>query len=79
MAKTHEELNELIKECEALANKIQDLSEEELELITGGGIKDWFDKIGDMTKKVNVSGKAQMEAWDIIFKQFLVHQKCPNK
>lgn len=52
MSKTPEELNELKNECEALTNKLKELSEDEIELVTGGGIKDWFDKIGEMTKKV---------------------------
>lgn len=56
MAKTKEELNELKKECEALTNKLQDLSEDELELVTGGGIKEWFEKIGEMTNKTKPVG-----------------------
>ena len=52
MSKTPEELNELKNECEALTNKIKELSEDEIELVTGGGIKDWFDKIGETTRKV---------------------------
>ncbi len=52
MSKTQEELNTLKEECEALTNKLKELSEDEIELVTGGSdIKDWFDKIGEMTKK----------------------------
>ena len=38
MAKTQEELNDLKNEYESVANKLQDLTEEELKLVTGGGI-----------------------------------------
>ena len=44
------------KECEALTNKLQNLSEDELELVTGGGIKEWFEKIGEMTNKTKPVG-----------------------
>ena len=36
MAKTKEELNALKRECEALTTKLQELSEEELKMVTGG-------------------------------------------
>lgn len=40
MAKTKEELEQLKKEYEDLTNKLKDLSEEELQEITGGYQKD---------------------------------------
>ena len=54
--KTKEELTQLKNEYEALTSKLQDLSEDELELVTGDGIKDWFDKIGEMTNKTKPVG-----------------------
>ena len=36
MAKTKEELNELKKEFETLTNKLSELTQEELALVTGG-------------------------------------------
>lgn len=36
MAKTNDELNKLKQECEALNNKLKELNEEELEMVTGG-------------------------------------------
>ena len=38
MAKTQEELNELKNEYELVTNKLQDLTEEEIKLVTGGRI-----------------------------------------
>ena len=42
MAKTKEELNVLEQDCEALATKLQELTEDELKQITGGrtGLED---------------------------------------
>lgn len=58
--KTKEELNELKNECEVLANKLNDLSEDELVLITGGNeIFDWFKKIGEKTKIVTEPVKSE--------------------
>ena len=37
MAKTQEELNNLKKEIEALNKKLEELSDDELEQVTGGG------------------------------------------
>lgn len=40
MAKTQEELNQLKVECETLNNKLKELTDEELNIVTGGtGIK----------------------------------------
>ena len=36
MTKTQEELEQLKSECETLNNKLRELSEEELKMITGG-------------------------------------------
>ena len=52
MAKTKEELNALKNEYEALNNKLQELTEDELMLVTGGN---WFDvlkKIGEGTRSI---------------------------
>ena len=38
MAKTQEELNELKEEVETLNKKLHELTEEELEQVSGGGI-----------------------------------------
>ena len=37
MPKTKEELNELRQEYESLTNKLKELTEDELEKVTGGG------------------------------------------
>lgn len=39
MAKTQEELNQLKNEYESLTNKLKELNEEELKLVTGGTYK----------------------------------------
>ena len=39
MSKTKEEINALKKEVEAVSEKLQELTEEELEQVTGGGVK----------------------------------------
>ena len=39
MSKTQDELKELKKEYEALNKKLKELSEEELELVTGGAYR----------------------------------------
>ena len=36
MSKTKEELEQLKSECETLNNKLRELSEEELKMVTGG-------------------------------------------
>lgn len=38
MKKSKEELNALKKECEAMSLKLRELSDEELDLVTGGGV-----------------------------------------
>ena len=50
--KTKEELNELKSECEALNNKLKELSESELELVTGGGeFFDWIKRAAEKFEK----------------------------
>lgn len=52
MAKTQEELNQIKKEVSDIANKLSELSEDELQQIASGsdmdlnGFKDFFKKIG---------------------------------
>ena len=47
MAKTKEELNTLKQECEALNNKLNELTSEELEEVAGGNWADILKKIGE--------------------------------
>ena len=44
--KTKEEIEELKKECETLATKLSELSEEELKQVTGGTDIPGLEKIG---------------------------------
>lgn len=39
--KTKEELNELKKECESLSSKLNELSEDELKMVTAGSTSIW--------------------------------------
>ena len=41
MAKTKEELKKIKEECEALNNKLKELTEDELKEVTGGAIGEW--------------------------------------
>lgn len=55
MAKTQKELEEIKKECEDLGSKLCELSDDELEQITGGdldGIMDFLKKIGKGIKNI---------------------------
>lgn len=49
-AKTLEELNQLKNECETLTSKLKDLSEDELEVVTGGG--EFFDLLKKIGKNI---------------------------
>ena len=50
MAKTKEDLNALKKEVETLNKKLAELTEEELEQVTGGSIADSLKKLQDGMK-----------------------------
>ena len=53
MAKTKEELNELKEEIETLSQKLGELSDEEMEEVTGGsGVLDFYKKIGEGIKNI---------------------------
>ena len=53
MAKTTEELEVLKQECEALSNKLCELSDDELMQVTGGsGVADFFKKMGEALKNI---------------------------
>ena len=44
MAKTQEELNALKDEVETLNEKLKELTEEELNQVTGGGVESYLDR-----------------------------------
>ena len=44
MAKTQEELNALKEEVETLNKKLKELTEEELNQVTGGGVESYLDR-----------------------------------
>lgn len=52
MAKTKEEIQALKKECEDLALKLKELSDDELNDVTGGDFFDVLKKIGDGIKSI---------------------------
>ena len=56
MSKTNEELNELKKEAEAVNEKLQELSKEELEKITGGHVQ--ICHIGEVDAEADISDAA---------------------
>ena len=51
--KTKEELRELKSEYEKLSAKLNELSEEELDLVTGGAIGDWIELEADVIDAQN--------------------------
>ena len=55
MAKTQEELNALKEEVEAVSRKLHELTDEELEQVTGGGINI---PLNGATATANVGGDA---------------------
>ena len=54
MAKTKEELQQLKKECEALNNKLKELTEDELKEVTGGISAPWSETID--LEELNIAG-----------------------
>ena len=52
MAKTKEELKKLQEEVQQLNQKLGELSQEELENVTGGDFRDFLKKIGKGIKNV---------------------------
>lgn len=54
MSKTKDELSVLKQECETLDKKLGELTDEELEIVLGGGsLSDWFKKIAEQYKKIH--------------------------
>ncbi len=51
--KTKEELEKIKEDCAELYKNLAELSEEELNVVTGGSnISDWFEKIGRNIRKI---------------------------
>ena len=67
MAKTQEELNQLKNEYESLANKLQELTEDELMQVTGGypdpqGEYLTFNSLDNQTEKISILKDASSTA-----------------
>ena len=67
MAKTQEELNQLKNEYESLANKLQELTEDELKQVTGGypdpqGEYLTFNSLDNQTEKISILKDASSTA-----------------
>ena len=62
MTKTKEELEQLMSECEILNNKLRELSEEELNVVTGGeAVKLKLQTMGGVGHQITIDEPSQPE------------------
>ena len=66
--KTQEELNELKQECESLANKLKELTDDELKLVIGGTAK-WVYTVGGALALKESSASTMLKAAQSTFEE----------